>query len=1012
MPYTVQTKDGIVVRNIPDDIPADDPRVKAKVEAARASRATGQAPEVSAPVDPAMAKQQGKIEEPSFGDRFRYAKATATDLAENLQAYVNVGILGGAQENPVDDMDWITPDEYLEAGVDYTIKEKMQKYEAYRRSLIDASFPDVVAYNNLKAEQQEQQKEDSRGIVDSILEADYANLVGSAIGATAPEELAITALKVPSMMASGGLLGGATEGSRQLAAGEEADVGKVAIAGAVGAVAPLALKGAGTVAVAASKPIKTTSQKIARELGTNVKPRVQALKNKVEAKLRNKPISAIEYRQAANKVGKIEDDTARIMVKEKVDGPTAMDKALKKNGVDAEGVLTLQDRVGRGLEVPTPEQAVVRDRFLKTKRGRVGEARDYLIRPIAAAIKEIDEGIFGSMKWAELQKLKLSAQAFDIVGVFATRMKDLSTEDASDLSAALFNRNLPAAIEIAKKANNGLEQSLGNVRKLLDDLHENMKDAGVDVRYLEDYFPRYVTDLAGLRNALGSKGTSRLNSLLDAEAKKKGLAGRDLLDEEDVSSVLVKYFRDTAPESVGKMRAERLVTEGQSRDFFANFYEEPTEALARYVTKSIDEITKRRFFGDSYTVEGNLFDIDASLTKYVANKLKREELSELEVADLKLQLKLVFDTPQTGTIANGVKDLSYLATLGQLSSSLIQLGDVGTVAFLSGMRPTINAMIQKFTGKSAYKVSDIGLYNVIQADIVKGGLGKYLDKTFRATGFAQLDRFGKEVAMNAAVNKWNKAVQSKKGIEEFTKKWGGVFGDDLNTVISQLRTGNRSDLTEYLAFLELSRIQPVTKSEMPQAYLNHPQGRILYTLKSYALKQLNLLREEIYDDFKKGKIVSGIKKSLYHAATVGLGNASVQSARDMLLGKDVDSGTFGDEFANTYATLMFMSRYDRDRYLGRGDFSGFVGNQLTPPILDIGLQGGLAAYKAATVDGTGIDSSPEDKQKAIDKFAKTVFTKIPVVGELGYYRAGGGDEAYNEALRKKRQAELNKALGY
>lgn len=92
MPYNVETKDGIVVRNIPDDIPPDDPRVKEKVEAARASRATGQSPQTSPAEVPELAKKDGNIEEPSISDRYKYARASNTDLFENLETTAQVAL--------------------------------------------------------------------------------------------------------------------------------------------------------------------------------------------------------------------------------------------------------------------------------------------------------------------------------------------------------------------------------------------------------------------------------------------------------------------------------------------------------------------------------------------------------------------------------------------------------------------------------------------------------------------------------------------------------------------------------------------------------------------------------------------------------------------------------------------------------------------------------------------------------------------------------------------------------
>lgn len=50
MPYTIQTKDGITINNIPDDIAKDDPSLKQRVADIRAQRASGNMPAQSKPV--------------------------------------------------------------------------------------------------------------------------------------------------------------------------------------------------------------------------------------------------------------------------------------------------------------------------------------------------------------------------------------------------------------------------------------------------------------------------------------------------------------------------------------------------------------------------------------------------------------------------------------------------------------------------------------------------------------------------------------------------------------------------------------------------------------------------------------------------------------------------------------------------------------------------------------------------------------------------------------------------
>ena len=82
MPYSITTKDGITIDNIPDDVPQDAPELKARVQEIRAQQ-TGQqvAPE-----------QQAAQEQPGIVDRFtRQAELAGRAIAEG--AYGTVGIV-------------------------------------------------------------------------------------------------------------------------------------------------------------------------------------------------------------------------------------------------------------------------------------------------------------------------------------------------------------------------------------------------------------------------------------------------------------------------------------------------------------------------------------------------------------------------------------------------------------------------------------------------------------------------------------------------------------------------------------------------------------------------------------------------------------------------------------------------------------------------------------------------------------------------------------------------------
>ena len=57
-------------------------------------------------------------------------------------------------------------------------------------------------------------------------------------------------------------------------------------------------------------------------------------------------------------------------------------------------------------------------------------------------------------------------------------------------------------------------------------------------------------------------------------------------------------------------------------------------------------------------------------------------------------------------------------------------------------------------------------------------------------------------------------------------------------VIQQLKDGKSTEDVDFLMFSTLLDYQPVTLSNMPVKYLEMPNGRVLYTLKTFTIKQL------------------------------------------------------------------------------------------------------------------------------------------------------------------------------
>ena len=189
-------------------------------------------------------------------------------------------------------------------------------------------------------------------------------------------------------------------------------------------------------------------------------------------------------------------------------------------------------------------------------------------------------------------------------------------------------------------------------------------------------------------------------------------------------------------------------------------------------------------------------------------------------------------------------------------------------------------------GTKNVKMMDIGLSDVGQvfADVRK--TANRLRTVFKVTGFRGIDRLGKETSMSAAFRKNFKLLKTAKGEAAFRKKWGKAYGSEIDNVIADLKSGTVTDSVKFHAFNELSDMQPITMMAMPKTYLDHPDGRILYALKTFTLKQYDVVRRNVVQEWKHGSKIKAVKQAGALAAYLSAANLGTQTIKDMLLGRD------------------------------------------------------------------------------------------------------------------------------
>jgi hypothetical protein len=436
-----------------------------------------------------------------------------------------------------------------------------------------------------------------------------------------------------------------------------------------------------------------------------------------------------------------------------------------------------------------------------------------------------------------------------------------------------------------------------------------------------EYFPRIVKDVPGLLAAIGANTAHPLTKLLeDAKTKSLTKTGRALSEAEE-SLIISRYLatektKGNQPGFAKNRGVEEITPELQQ------FYAGPIESLNSYIRSAVDDIERAKFFGKDIatTQDGSKLytNVDQSVGNIVKRLLDEGSLKPedaAKVGDL-LRARFINGDKVPNALNRAARDLTYAGLLGNVGSALVQFGDVALQMYTQGMIPTISAVIKSVTGRKLVDMKDFGLQDHITAELLgQGKTTKLLNTVFKYSMFTAVDQFGKNVALNAAVINAARQAKTAKGIAELEAKWGDALQPgELKQLVNDLQKGEITDLVRSVAFAELSRTQPISRLEMPPAYLNNPNGRMFYALKTFTIKQIDLARRDVYNQLRAGKVKEAAANMMNIAVVMSLGGVSTSVARDYILGKDVnlEASDFAFNVLKTYG----LSEFYLDRAFG------------------------------------------------------------------------------------------------
>jgi hypothetical protein len=307
-------------------------------------------------------------------------------------------------------------------------------------------------------------------------------------------------------------------------------------------------------------------------------------------------------------------------------------------------------------------------------------------------------------------------------------------------------------------------------------------------------------------------------------------------------------------------------------------------------------------------------------------------------------------------IISNFRKAAYMGTIGNPYSAVLNLGDVFNSAVNFGVRNTARGLYDTLKQRGLrINADDVGLMHQTTGEFLRDGVTNaqrrfdaWSDATFRISQFRRFDRLGKDAAMTSAIRQNQKRALNAK---DFAERWDGIFDKYEQAQLRKAILSNeKTQLVKEMAAAELSKMQPTDMASLPQWFLENPNGRVLYMLRTFGLKQIQQMDDLIVQQWKKGNKKQAMKNMLAFTMITGGGNAVLQEARQTLKGDtpnfslDVSDKGLGYRFVDHMlgaGSANMVSLYGLDMSRKQGNAGPLVQGAMPPfamalaPIIDV-----------------------------------------------------------------------------
>ena len=436
----------------------------------------------------------------------------------------------------------------------------------------------------------------------------------------------------------------------------------------------------------------------------------------------------------------------------------------------------------------------------------------------------------------------------DQIKPFYEAFNKLSAQDKAKVQFYLLNQQWGEVKELLG------EDATESVQDMLKEIYEELVASGVEVGHRDNYFPRSVLDYDGLLQEMGLTYPALRKEMEEA-------IGKNATPEEQAEWLdkHIMGFRGTVSTQGNRNTKERkldLIT-----DKMARYYKPSMETLVDYVEGMSKLLSMREAFGkDIEHKEGQ-----DSIGKIIENMLGDKRLSKKQIDEVRNVLSALYLPNGMGNkFLQAMRQYGY-ATKLSYSTTVRQFADIGMMMKVNGVLNTLDAL---FHPDKRITLENLGIdplgeeFKTSKKDIG----GKVANFTTKWRGINWADAIMKNAYMRSSY----KALQDlAKNPDKFHEKYDAMFGDETDTLIRDLNNDRLSEPVKVLLFHEISKIQPISRSAMPTAYLSNPNGRVFYMFKTFSLHRAEYMVSELADDFRKGDLLKAGKDIMADVAVIG-----------------------------------------------------------------------------------------------------------------------------------------------